>query len=351
MLCPAPRDAWRTLLSADPGSTPNQTPEWADAMRSSRPGAEDASRLYRLADGRSLLLPLMRRSPVPGLTLHSSYPYSDLLASGGVSASDVRVVLEDLAGRHRSSRTLISAGYGNAEQWETDPVPYFLTRSRRVHVLDLEGGFDRVWEERFHSSTRRAVRKAERSTLSVERDATGRLTTTFYRLAEKWTEEKAHAAGMPGWLAARTVSGRREAIDLFESVAALLGTACRQWVAWHEGTPVAAIISLVHGEHALYWRGYSDKTAAGPLRANNLLQKVAIEDACASGCRFYGMGQSGGVASLERFKETFGATPRSAPELLLERFPVTTLQAVKTRAKSGAALLSATSRRARSEDS
>ncbi len=343
MLSPAPRHAWRAILSADPHSTPNQTPEWADAVRSSRPGAQDASRLYRLDDGRSLLLPLMRRSPVPGLTLHSSYPYGDLLASGGLRASDVRVVLDDLAHSHRTSRTLISAGYANAEHWELERSPWFLPRSPRVHVLDLEGGFQQVWEQRFHSSARRAVRKAERSALTVERDTTGRLTSTFYQLAVTWTEERAREAGMPGWLAARTVAGRHESLQLFESVAALLGTACRQWVAWHGGTPVAAIITLVHGEHALYWRGYSDKTAAGPLRANNLLQKMAIEDACASGCRFYSMGQSGGVESLERFKESLGATPRSAPELLLERFPVTALQAVKTRARSGHALLSSTS--------
>ncbi|MGE5070817.1 MAG: hypothetical protein ACM3KJ_09210, partial [Bacillota bacterium] len=43
------------------------------------------------------------------------------------------------------------------------------------HVLDLDGGFDRVWGERFHASARKAVRRAERAGLTVERDTTGRL--------------------------------------------------------------------------------------------------------------------------------------------------------------------------------
>jgi len=51
----------------------------------------------------------------------------------------------------------------------------------------------------------------------------------------------------------------------------------------------------VHGENADYWRGYSRKDLAGPSRANNLLQRLAIEDACDAGCRYYSMGGSGVV--------------------------------------------------------
>ena len=119
---------------------------------------------------------------------------------------------------------------------------------------------------------------------------------------------------------------------MFERVAAGLGDACRQWVAWHSGTPVAAAVVLVHGQHALFWRGYSIKSVAGPLRANSLLQKLAIEDACEHGCRFYGMGQSGDVASLERFKESFGASSHSAPKYSISSPTISMLAALKRRA-------------------
>jgi hypothetical protein len=38
------------------------------------------------------------------------------------------------------------------------------------------------------------------------------------------------------------------------------------------------------------------------------------------------MGESGGVASLARFKERFGAVPYTFSELRLERFPVTAVE-------------------------
>jgi hypothetical protein len=94
---------------------------------------------------------------------------------------------------------------------------------------------------------------------------------------------------------------------------------------------------LIHGQHAVYWRGYSRKELAGPSRANNLLHRLAIEDACESGCRFYSMGESGGVAALEHFKQTMGATPRSAVECRIERLPLTKVENWLGRAEAGAA--------------
>jgi hypothetical protein len=57
--------------------------------------------------------------------------------------------------------------------------------------------------QRFHSSARRAVRKAEHSDLSVERDTSGRCVPTFYDLYLNWTERRAEEAGLPGWLTTR----------------------------------------------------------------------------------------------------------------------------------------------------
>ncbi len=100
----------------------------------------------------------------------------------------------------------------------------------------------------------------------------------------------------------------------YQAVAARLGRACRVYIARAGGVPVAALILLVHGEHAFYWRGYSDKERAAPSRANDLLHRLAIERAVQEGCRFYDMGESGGVSSLIAFKERLGATPRRHPQ-------------------------------------
>jgi len=334
---PVAPEIWDDVARSDPGATVAQTPAWARAVRRAT-GTTDASRLYVLADGRRLVLPMVRRALLPGVAVDSSFPSGygsgGLLASGGLRASDVRYVLEDLV-RSRAISTHVKANHDTSGRWESALVPGVVSTPRRVEVLDLTGGFAHVWEKRFQSSARRAVRKAERSDLVVERDTSGRLLPVFYGLYLSWTRRRAAESGVPKGLA-EVLARRRDPLRKFEAVAAACGERCRLWVAWHEGEAAAAIITLVHGDHATYWHGYSDKAVAGPTRANNLLQRLAIEDAIDSGCRYYNMGESGGVESLLEFKHTLGATPRSAVEVRIERLPVVRAQELGGRVLSAA---------------
>ena len=68
-----------------------------------------------------------------------------------------------------------------------------------------------------------------------------------------------------------------------------------------------------------------DKEVAGPSRANDLLQHLAIEEACEAGCRYYHMGESGSSTALARFKTKFGARPHPYGEYHIERLPITAL--------------------------
>ncbi|HEU5348992.1 MAG TPA: GNAT family N-acetyltransferase, partial [Ktedonobacterales bacterium] len=92
-----------------------------------------------------------------------------------------------------------------------------------------------------------------------------------------------------------------------------------------EGKPAASIIVLHHASNASYWRGAMDKDIADPSRANFLLHRRSIEDACARGCRYYHMGESGDSGSLAYFKEGFGAEPYRYEEYHVERLPITRL--------------------------
>jgi Acetyltransferase (GNAT) domain len=89
-------------------------------------------------------------------------------------------------------------------------------------------------------------------------------------------------------------------------------------VAWHRGRPVASCITMVHGEHAIGWRSYSIKELAAPVCANNLVQARALADACESGCRWFDLGQSGEVASLQTYKNSLGGTARRVVDLRIE---------------------------------
>jgi len=247
-----------------------------------------------------------------------------LVSKGKLHDEDVAEIFAHLAS---TAGLLMSVRpyFTQAEAWEKACPRAFTTVPHLVHVLDLDGGFGQVWQKRFDSSARGGVRKAERMGLTIEMDTSGRLIRQFYELYLGWHERKARDASTSPALA-RHLAQRREPMRKFAVVAHRLQGACRVWVAWHEGVPLASAIALVAGCHSYYWRGFSEREAAARTRVNDLLQSLIIEDSCAAGCRYYNMGESGGVASLMDFKKKFGAHPTHTPEFRYERLPFTEMQ-------------------------
>ncbi|MBF9066532.1 GNAT family N-acetyltransferase [Streptacidiphilus fuscans] len=341
VVSPAPRSEWNRLLAGDPASSVFQTPAWFDAVIRLT-GGRDASRLYTTGDGRRLLLPLVRRSLIPGIVFDAAYPHrmgpGGLLATGGLRPEDVDLVLSDVL-LARTPGVRIAAMHDVTDRWEQGlalgAAPRVDVVRAHVHVLDLDGGFARVRDDRFHASTRKNVRKAERSGLTVERDVTGRLVPAFYDVYLRWSAERARKSGLP-WPLAAALARRREPLPMFETLATSLDGACRLWLARYDGEPVAGLMTFVHGEHGVSFRSYAVKEFAS-LRAGLLLQRAAIEDACDQGCRFYSMGMSGGVRGIEVTKEAMGATPRTVLECRRERLPFTRLEHLGSGMESTAA--------------
>ncbi len=324
---PVPREVWREVLKSDAGSLVTQTPVWLDCI-CAMGGYEDASRLYETPEGRQLVLPMVRRKHLPeALTTVASLPYSwgfgGLVAAvEAFQAEEVAAVFADLAGLpflHASIRPQPLA----AETWAAARPPGVITIPRLAHALDLEGGFERVWTKRFASETRSAVRKAERAGLVVECDTSGKLVPVYYDLFRRSVDRWAYQQHEP-LLLARWRSQQRDPLRKFQLIARALGEACRIWIAWVNGQPAAAILVL-QGANAHYTRGAMDKALAGPTRANDLLHRLAIEEACRAGCRYYHMGESGASASLANFKSRFGAIAHPYAEYRLERLPITSI--------------------------
>ena len=123
MVSPAPRDIWRGVLRDDPGATAQLTPAYFDAVVAAT-GGSDVSRFYQLRDGRQLLLPLVRRPSRFGLHLDASYPEGygpgGMLATGGLLADDVRMVVKDLWVESLSVR--IGGASHTSEQWSAAPI-------------------------------------------------------------------------------------------------------------------------------------------------------------------------------------------------------------------------------------
>jgi hypothetical protein len=322
---PAPRDVWTTLLESDGDALAFQTPTWLDCICKVGP-YEDASRLYETTEGRQLVLPLARRARLPTpLATEASLPFGwgngGLVAAGAPRAPEIEAVFADLA--HRSLlRTSVRPNPLLAARWAAAAPPDVVAVPHVAHILALHGDFGQVWMQRFKGATRTAVRKAERSALTVECDTSGTLVPVFYDLYRRSIVRWAHRQHEPLVLA-RWRALQRDPCRKFQLVAEHLGAACRVWVAWLEGQPIAAIIVLHQGATASYWRGAMDAALAGPRRANQLLHRLAIEDACVAGCRWYHMGDTGLSTSLAQFKAGFGATPHRYVAYRLERLPLT----------------------------
>ncbi len=324
---PAPRAVWSDIVAADPDGLAFQTPEWIDALCAG--GAyRDASRMYEFADGQTAVLPMVCSIGLPAaLSYQASMPASwgmgGLAVRGKLETKHVTAVLADLV-RSPALRTSIRINPLHQKTWEAACPPQVWVKPMLAHVLDLSGGFERVWKERFTGETRTAVRKAERAGLVVELDTSGRLIPAFYQLFElsvaRWAGMQNEPLALARWRA-----HRRDPVQKFQAIARAIGTAFRLWMAWKDGQPAAAILVLL-GKNASYTRGAMDVDLAGPARANQLLHRLAIEDACQAGCRYYHMGETGESSSLAQFKSRFGAAAVPYGEYWIEKLPISRVE-------------------------
>jgi hypothetical protein len=322
VVSPAPREAWTQLAATDPEILVTQTPAWTDCL-SAVTGARDVSRLYEFGDGRRLVLPLVRPRLRPGV--ESSFPAAwgfGGLVGPAPRSDEIRAVLADLRARPTMS-VRIRPNPLQHDVWSAARPEGIVTLRRRAHVLDLRDGFDAVWRRAFSGRARNHVRRAERSGVTVELDAEGRLVPVFHDLFLRSVDRWARRQHEPRRLA-RLRAGRRDPVEKIQRLVADLGDASRLWVARVDGRPAAAILVL-QAANAHYTRGVMDVDVAGPARANYLLHRVAIEAACRDGCRAYHMGETGTSSSLAQFKESLGARPRDYAEYVAEALPLTTI--------------------------
>ncbi|MER5378826.1 GNAT family N-acetyltransferase [Streptomyces sp. NPDC002688] len=333
---PAPRDKWQRLVDGSDEALITQTPGWLDCICATD-SYEDASRLYEFDNSGGIVVPLARRRGWPAhLIAQDAWP-SEWGIGGPVAAEapdpkQARAVFGDLA-RLPANRVSVRFGPGVDPAWLSAVPSDFTTLHHTTYILDLDGGFGDVWGRRFKGPVRTAVRKGEKAGVDVEVDRTGRLVPNFYALYQhsiaRWAQQQNEPLALARW--------RRNRIDplhKFQTVAETFAESCTVWLASYQGQPAAAIMVLHQGPHAKYWRSGMVKELAGPSRAATLLQKLAIEDACAAGCRFYHMGDSVPGSSVSVFKERLGARGYPSFGYRREVLPLTSIdQLLRSAAK------------------
>lgn len=326
VVSPAPKEIWKSLMRKDPESLPYQSPQWFDCILASGK-YKDTSRYYSFKDGQELIMPMVRKAGLSRFLGVESSPPSGWGMGGLISAQPIRLgdmqtVFRDLIQRKGSIYTSIRPNPRAGEVWAQGCPPGITTIPRLAHVIDLEGGFSKVWEQKFRKKTRNIVRRAERnSRLSVEVDTTGKQIGVFYDLLKLSFDRWAKQQNEPQLLA-HIRNRQRDSLQKFETISKTLKEGCRIYVAKIDGVPAAASVTLQFG-NVNDSKGAMDKELVGNSGANYLLQSMAIEEACKAGCRYYHLGESGNSTRLAHFKTRFGAAPFSYSEYKIEKLPLT----------------------------
>lgn len=314
---PASSEAWRDIFVRDQLATAFQSAQWMAATTADG-HYRDASRLYLTSSG-AILLPLAETSRA-GLRLSVASMPHGLGAGGPVSEapltpSIVRCMAEDLM-KLPHLRVAVRPNALQADIWAAAMPLAWKHIKRRTHILDLRLGYDTWWTETLGQRKRSKIRKALRDGVVVEHGNSPDFVRRYYDLYMQWTENRARRKGLPVAVAKR-LAAWREPLWKFQATAKMLGDALGIYIACHEGRDAAGAVFLASGRGAVYWRGASDTRILLPC--NDLLHSEMIHRACLLGCSHYHMGESGGVASLEQFKESLGATAHNYAEYIYER--------------------------------
>lgn len=210
-------------------------------------------------------------------------------------ASVRRLLLEAFARRVSGRlvlRSLLAWYQGAAEDF-----PEGMDREESfTHVLSLDTDYERV-AEGFSPSTRRLVRQADESGLTIHAAETQDDVRRFWGLAEETVRRR---------------GGKPKPRSLYERIFETLvpmGLA-RYHLALHGEEAVAGSLHLFHEGVATSWLPVS-RESSWHLRPNNFLIASLLETLCAAGYLEYNFGASPpDAAGLIRFKEGWGARRR-----------------------------------------
>ncbi len=162
-----------------------------------------------------------------------------------------------------------------------------------THQLELSADSTRLYHS-LHDSTRRNIRKAERSGVQVEVSSSLQALEAFYRL-NSMTRKK-HGLPPQPYSFFRTI---------WEKI--IRPGKGRIYLAQAERKTIAGAVFFDFGLHIIYKYGASDERYQA-LRANNLLMWKAIEHGCAHGFKTFDFGKTEpGNEGLRRFKLNWGA--------------------------------------------
>jgi CelD/BcsL family acetyltransferase involved in cellulose biosynthesis len=296
---------WSELVDRHPAASVFHSPGWLSALRQTygyEPFVVTTSMHPTLDNG----IVMCR---VKGWTSQRlvSLPFSDHCDPLVNESDDLSAMLAHLAAQART------AGWGSMElrpRAVSQPVEIAaracgLKRGGEywLHQLDLRPEVTEIFRRMHHSSTQRAIRRAERERLTYETGTSDRLLVDFYRLLRM--SRRRH--GVPP-----------QPFAWFRNLVSCLGHRIAIHVATKNGHPVASMVTLSFKKTMFYKYGGSD-AAHHRLGGMPFLFWRVIQDARASGFMELDLGRSDlDQPGLTAFKDHLGATRSS---LTYYRYP------------------------------
>jgi hypothetical protein len=164
-----------------------------------------------------------------------------------------------------------------------------------THSIDLRPELPTIFG-RFHKShTQRAIRKAERSNVSIEAGRSDELLHDFYTL-HAMTRRRHQAPIQP--------------LEWFRNLLNVFRDQLTIYLARHQGRPIAAIVTVGHKKTLVFKYGSSD-AAFHRLGATPRLFWEAVRDGKSHGCTDFDLGRSDiDNPGLIAFKEHLGGRPQ-----------------------------------------
>jgi len=297
---------WDALVASAEGAGVFHTSAWARLWTSEWRDARWEALVIEDADGYAAGIGAIVRRRGPFRTVEAM-PYATyggpIVRRGHPDPRGTAAALLKGFARWIGGATVLRAGIawyqgdGGAFPERLPPVASF------THVLPLGADYEEV-AARFAPSTRRLVRQADESGLTIESVDTPAKVGEFYDLAVETVRRR---GGTPK---PRSIYDR-----IFERlVPPGLG---RFHLVRHDGVAVAGSLHLFHDGVAMNWLPVS-RASAWTLRPNNFLIASLLETLCASGYLAYNFGASPpDAAGLIRYKEGWGA--RRVPVVLAGR--------------------------------
>ncbi|HDH96728.1 MAG TPA: GNAT family N-acetyltransferase [Proteobacteria bacterium] len=292
-------DIWTELSESALHACFWSTPAWVNAL-SSAYGWKPVL-FYAEHKGSPVVVPSVRTRRVAVFGSYISFPlgYGSVLTEAELD----RALLDGLVDAiSRLPITSLTLNLPPDHPAPTASPKYVRLIEKTTHILMLDMSADEVASV-FTPRCRWRVRRAERAGLvcRVLEPADGM--EIVYKLYTGWAHMKRLERPYPG--------------ALFDAMRALPAGSVRLFVAELSGEPVAALVNFVHrGDvYNFLTADLRTKEASGAV---NLLHFCAIRDAIRSGAKRYIFGESMGIESLARFKESFGAKRTPVQSVIVE---------------------------------